>query len=183
MNPPLPLHTDGPNRRTILAQPAGTNPEERRMDVVIPPQTISSIQLFDLCPRQYDAKHRTKSIKFVQSYEGVWGDTAHTSLENQLKAGGNYQFPDQTHKVSGQNMREYQWIGEALLHRAKTLGGYVLAERKFAVGYDRDTADYWDKTGWMRGKIDVTIIYPAARTAEVYDLKTGKKKDDRLELD
>lgn len=151
--------------------------------VTIPPQTVSSVQLFDLCPRQYDAKYRTKSVKFVQSYEGEWGDTAHLSLENQLKAGGNYQFPDQTHRVSGQNMREYQWIGEALLHRARSLGGYVLAERKFAIGHDRDTADYWDKSGWLRGKIDVTILYPSLRLAEVYDLKTGKKKDDPLQLD
>jgi hypothetical protein len=151
--------------------------------VTIPPQTHSSLQTFELCPRQYEARYRTKTIKFVQSYEGQWGDTAHLSLENQLKAGGKYQFPDQTHKETGQNMRSYQWIGEALLARAKAKGGYILAERKFAVGYDGDTADYWDKSVWMRGKIDVTIIYPDLRTAEVYDLKTGKKKDDQLQLD
>jgi len=151
--------------------------------VNIPPQTHSSLAVFEQCPRQYDAKYRTKSVKFVQSYEGEWGDLAHNSLEAQIKAGGKYQFPDQTHKDSGQNMREYQWIGEALLNRAASKGGYVLAERKFAIGYDRDTTDYWDKGGWLRGKIDVTILYPDLRMAEVYDLKTGKKKDDSLQVD
>lgn len=151
--------------------------------VTIPPQTHSSLAVFDQCPRQYDAKYRSKTVKFVQSYEGEWGDKAHVNLEMQLKNNGNYQFPDEKHRESDQNLRDYKWIGEALLHRAHTRGGYVLAERKFAVGYDRETADYWDKAGWLRGKIDVTILYPALRTAEVYDLKTGKKKDDPLQVD
>lgn len=151
--------------------------------VQIPPQTHSSLQVFDLCPRQYSAKYREKTVTFQQSYEGEWGDEAHKHLENQLKAGGAYQFPDKCHKDTGQNMREYQWIGEALLARAKAKGGYVLAERKFAIDYGRETDDYWNKSTWLRGKIDVTIIYPALRLAEVTDLKTGKKKDDPLQVD
>ncbi|WP_288081588.1 PD-(D/E)XK nuclease family protein [Pseudomonas sp.] len=151
--------------------------------VQIPPQTHSSLQTFDLCPRQYDAKYRSKTIKFEQSYEGQWGDEAHKHLEDQLKAGGAYQFPSRIHKDSGQDMASYQWIGEALLARAKAKGGYVLAERKFAIGYDRDTDDYWNRDTWLRGKIDVTIIYPKLRLAEVTDLKTGKKKDDPLQVD
>ena len=147
--------------------------------VTLPPQTHSSLAVFDLCPRQYDAKYRTKSVKFVQSYEGEWGDLAHKSLEAQLKAGGNYQFPSQVHRDSGQNIRDYQWVGQVLLQRAKDRGGYVLPERKFAVGYDRETSDYWDKSSWLRGMIDVTIIYPARREAEVYDLK-GLPLDTKL---
>ena len=151
--------------------------------ITLPPQTHSSLAVFDLCPRQYDAKYRTKSVKFQQSYEGEWGDLAHKSLEAQLKAGGNYPYPDRIHKDTGQNIRDYQWVGQVLLQRAKDRGGYVLPERKFAVGYDRETSDYWDKSSWLRGMIDVTIIYPERREAEVYDLKTGKKKDDSLQVD
>lgn len=139
--------------------------------VNMPPLTHSSLQVFELCPRQFDAKYRSKTVKFQQSYEAQFGDEAHKHLENQLKAGGAYQFPDKTHKDTGQNMREYQWIGESILQRAKAKGGYVLAERKFAIGYDRDTDDYWNKKTWLRGKIDVTVIYPELRMAEVYDLK------------
>lgn len=151
--------------------------------VNIPPQTHSSLQVFDLCPRQYAEKYVHKTVKFQQSYEGEWGDEAHKHLENQLKAGGSYQFPSKVHKDTGQNMRDYQWIGEALLARAKSKGGYVLAERKFAIDYGRETDDYWNKSTWLRGKIDVTIIYPELRMAEVTDLKTGKKKDDPLQVD
>lgn len=151
--------------------------------VQIPPQTHSSLQTFDLCPRQYDAKYRTKSVKFVQSYEGEWGDKAHNNLETYIKSSGKYQYPSEVNKDTGQNQTDYAWIGETILTRARNRGGYVLAERNFAIGYDRDTADYWDKKGWLRGKIDVTVIYPERREAEVYDLKTGKKKDDPLQLD
>lgn len=151
--------------------------------VQIPPQTHSSLQTFDLCPRQYDAKYRTKTVKFVQSYEGEWGDKAHNNLENYIKASGKYQYPSEVNKDTGQNQTDYAWIGETILTRARNRGGYVLAERNFAIGYDHDTADYWDKKGWLRGKIDVTVIYPERREAEVYDLKTGKKKDDPLQVD
>lgn len=147
--------------------------------VTIPPQTHSSLQVFDLCPRQYDAKYRSKTVKFVQSYEGEWGDKAHQDLENYIKASGKYQYTDMVHKDTGQNLKDYQWIGQMLLHRAQSRGGYVLAERKFAIGYDRDTNDYWDKTTWLRGKIDVTIIYPERREAEVMDLK-GLPLDTKL---
>lgn len=151
--------------------------------VNLPPQTHSSLQVFDLCPRQYDAKYRTKTVKFQQSYDGWWGDLGHKSLETYIKANGNYKFPDQTHEQNGENIRNYQWIGESLLHRAKERGGYVLSERKFAIDHDRSTGDYWDKKTWLRGMIDVTIIYPKLREAEVYDLKLGKKKDDTLQVD
>lgn len=153
------------------------------MTAIIPPQTHSSLQLFDLCPRQYDAKYRSKTVKFVSNYEADWGNDAHFHLENYIKASGKYQYPDDKHRETGQSQRDYQWIGEALLTRAAARGGYVLAERKFAIDNGRETADYWDKSVWLRGKIDVTIIYPNLREAEVVDLKTGKKKDDPLQVD
>jgi hypothetical protein len=147
--------------------------------VNLPPLTHSSLQTFELCPRQFDAKYRTKTVKFQQSYEGEFGDKAHQDLENYIKASGQYQYTDETHRDTGQNLRDYQWVGEMLLHRAQSRGGYVLAERKFAIGYDRDTSDYWDKTTWLRGKIDITIIYPERREAEVFDLK-GLPLDTKL---
>lgn len=146
--------------------------------VNIPPQSHSSLQTFELCPRQYEAKYVLRNVKFQPSYESEWGDRAHQYLENYLKASGKFEIPSEVHKDTKQNMRDYQWAGDALLTRAQSRGGYVLAERKFALDHEKDTADYWDKTCWLRGKIDVTIIYPQQGEAEVYDFKTGKKKDD-----
>lgn len=147
--------------------------------VNIPPQSHSSLQTFELCPRQYEAKYVLRNVKFQPSYESEWGDRAHQYLENYLKASGKYEIPSEVHKDTKQNMRDYQWIGDALLTRAQSRGGYVLAERNFALDHDKDTADYWDKSCWLRGKIDVTIIYPQQGEAEVYDFK-GLPLDTKL---
>lgn len=151
--------------------------------VNLPPQTHSSLQTFELCAKQYAEKYVYKTIKFQQSYDGWWGDLGHTNLETYLKTNGRHVYSNEVHEQNGERQQDYQWIGEMLLHRAKQRGGYVLAERKFAIGYDRDTSDYWDKSTWLRGKIDVTIIYPERREAEVFDLKLGRKKDDSLQVD
>lgn len=150
--------------------------------VNLAPQTHSSLQLFDQCPRQYYAKHVLKVIKFLPSFDSEWGNQEHKHLENYLKAKGNYEYPNEVHKYNGSNMRDKQWLGESILNRAAQRGGYVLAERKFAIGHDKDSADYWDKQCWMRGMIDVTVLYPQLGEAEVYDLKSGKKKDDQAQL-
>lgn len=144
----------------------------------IPPQSHSSLNTFVTCPKQYYHKYIARDVKFQPSYESEWGDKAHKHLELYLKANGNYTFPDERHKDTGQNMRDYQQFADLLLNRAAQRGGYVLAERNFGVDHGKDTTDYWDKKAWLRGKIDVTIIYNGLGEAEVYDFKTGKKKDD-----
>lgn len=146
--------------------------------VNIPPQSHSSLEVFMTCPKQYYHKYVARDVKFQPSYASEWGDNAHKHLELYIKAGGNYTIPDERHKDTGQSMRDYQWVADALLNRAAQRGGYVLAERQFAVDRNHDTAGYWDKDAWLRGKIDVTIIYNGLGEAEVYDYKTGKKKSE-----
>lgn len=145
----------------------------------IPPQSHSSLNTFVTCPKQYYHKYIARDVKFQPSYESEWGDKAHKHLELYLKANGNYTFPDERHKDTGQNMRDYQKYGDLLLNRAAQRGGYVLAERNFGVDHGKDTTDYWDKKAWLRGKIDVTIIYNSLGEAEVYDFK-GLALDTRL---
>lgn len=146
--------------------------------VNIPPQSHSSLNTFVTCPKQYKHKYILRDVKFQPSYESEWGDNAHKHMENYIKASGNYPFPDERHKDTGQNMRDYQKFADMLMDRAARRGGYVLAERQFGVDKTKDTTDYWNKQAWLRGKIDVTIIYNGLGEAEVYDYKTGKKKDD-----
>lgn len=146
--------------------------------VTIPPQSHSSLGVFELCPKQYYHKYIARDVKFQPSYDSQWGDEAHQHLENFVKAQGNYVIPDRRHEKTGQSMRDYQWSAEVIMERAARRGGYVLAERQFGLTHDHDTADYWDKGCWLRGKIDVTVIYPKLREAEVFDYKTGKRKDD-----
>jgi len=101
--------------------------------VNIPPQSHSSLEVFMTCPKQYYHKYVARDVKFQPSYASEWGDNAHKHLELYIKAGGNYTIPDERHKDTGQSMRDYQWVADALLNRAAQRGGYVLAERQFAV--------------------------------------------------
>lgn len=149
----------------------------------IPPQSHSSLNTFETCPRQYEARYILKTLPYEETVATAWGNAAHDALEKFLKTGGREQLPDLQHPETGINLRNYQWAGEIVLERAARRGGYILAERSMAVGRDKDTADYWDKNAWLRGKIDVTVLYPARGEAEVFDWKTSaKKKADEAQL-
>jgi len=130
----------------------------------------------------YEAKHVLKSVKFESSPDSIWGDHAHHHLEMAVASNGQVRIPPELNKRTGQNMTDYQWVSDALLQRAANKGGTILPERKFAIGKQKESASYWDKFGFLRGKIDVTIIYPHLRLAEVFDHKSGKKKEDPAQL-
>lgn len=138
------------------------------------PQSHSSLNVFETCPRQYEAKYITKEVKFVQGPEAKWGDDVHVQLENYLKSAGTSMIPS--------NMAMYKPFADWVLNRAAKGGGQVLAERMLAVTKDLQPCTYKDKARWMGAKIDVTILYPATNLAEVFDWKTGKIKDDRTQL-
>lgn len=138
------------------------------------PQSYSSLNVFDTCPRQYEAKYITKEVPYVQSPEAAWGDQVHNQLENYLKAGGQTVLPG--------NMAMYKPMADWVLNRAAQYGGQILAERQSAVDAQHNAVPYKSKARWMGGKIDVTIIYPQSGTAEVFDWKTGKVKNDHTQL-
>lgn len=127
------------------------------------PQSHSSLGVFETCPRQYEAKYITKEVKFVQGPEAKWGDDVHVQLENYLKSGGTSVIPA--------NMAMYKPFGDWVLNRAAQNGGQVLAERMLGVTKDLQPCAYRDKARWMGAKIDVTILYPHKRLAEIFDWK------------
>lgn len=148
-------------------------------DVTPPPprifaQSHSSLNVFETCPRQYEAKYITREVVFVQGPEAKWGDEVHQALENYLNAKGGMQLPA--------NMLQYQPYADWVLNRAAKNGGHVVAERQSAVNSVKQATAYKAKDAWVRGKIDVTILYPDQGKAEVFDWKTGKIKNDVTQL-
>lgn len=137
-------------------------------------QSHSSLNVFETCPRQYEAKYITKEVKFVQSQAAAWGDSVHIALENYLNTSGSQRLPA--------NMAQYEEWGAFILARAARRGGRVYAERKSAVKKDRTSTNYSDRSGWLGGKIDVSIVYEQERKAEVFDWKTGKVKNEVTQL-
>lgn len=142
------------------------------------PQSHSSLEVFNTCPRQYEAKYITREVKFQQNAAAAWGDKAHMALEAYVLSGGTTQLP--------QEMAMYQRYGDWLLNRAAQRGGQILVERKAAVTRDLQSTSYGakgEKRAWIQGKIDVTVLYPHLREAEVFDWKTNEKiKNDVTQL-
>lgn len=153
-------------------------------DPYIFPQSHSSLEVFETCPRQYEAKYLTKEVPFVQSKEAAWGDQVHAELEQYLKTNGNYQLSATCLDPSGSGLSaaSFQRFGDWVLNRAAKGGGTVIAERKAAVNRQTDAVAYNDKSRWMGGKIDVTILYLDKGLAEVFDWKTGKVKNNQTQL-
>lgn len=137
-------------------------------------QSYSSLGVFDTCPYQYHAKYITKEVKYVQSADAKWGDDAHNALEKYVL----------TKRASGMpgNMAHYAPYADWVLDRAAKRGGIVMAERQAAVNREHAQTGYKAKDAWVRGKIDITILYPQERKAEVFDWKTGKIRNDATQL-
>lgn len=162
--------------QVVLVQPVGLVAKDvTPKEPYIFPQSHSSLSVFETCPRQYEAKYITKEVKFVQGAAAKWGDDSHLALEAYVQSHGAVQLPP--------DKASYQPWGDWVLNRAAARGGQILVERKAAVKKDHSPTDYGDKGGYLRGKIDITILYPHLRLAEVFDWKTNDKiKNDVTQL-
>lgn len=162
----------------VVAPAAGILKDVTPKEPYIFPQSHSSLSVFETCPRQYEAKYITREVKFQQSAAAAWGDRAHLALEAYVLSGGGTQMPTE--------MAMYQKYGDWLLNRAAKRGGQIQVERKTAVTRDLRSTSYGAKgeaKAWIQGKIDITVLYPATREAEVFDWKTNEKvKNDATQL-
>ena len=61
--------------------------------------------------------------------------------------------------------------------------GFIRAEMKLATTADHKPADFWNKQGWLRGVLDVAVMFPDYKTAQLFDWKTGKVREDPWELE
>lgn len=128
----------------------------------------SSLNLFETCPHQYEARYVIKDVKFVSGPEAEWGNQVHEALEHYVRDG----------TALPANMVQYRRFAEGMRRRAA--GGQLTAEESFAITYDRTPTDFFAPDVWLRSKIDILIRYGG--TAEIFDWKTGKQKFDQTQL-
>lgn len=158
--------------RDVTAVSTVTRAPQQQNEPYIFPQSFSSLQVFDTCPRQYEAKYITKDVPYVQSPAAKRGDDVHHALEQYLKTQGGAALPS--------DMAAYTKYADWVLERAARGGGTVLAERMLAVDADLNPVAYKSRSRWVGGKIDVSIVYPGL--IEVFDWKTGKVKNNPTQL-
>lgn len=133
------------------------------------PTSFSKLMDYETCPRQYEAKHVLKTVKFQQNDAARWGDFVHKCLEDHIRHGTP--LPP--------NVAGYQMYVDAI--KRKWNGAQaIIAERSIAINPYLMETGYFDGDVWVRAKLDLTILNRAE--AVVLDWKTGKMKDDPKQL-
>ena len=129
--------------------------------------SFSAINDFLTCPLKYAEARFYCTSPWEDSEALRWGNKVHEALEHRIKKGTP--LPPE--------MAEY----EKYVLAALSSGGDVKAEMEIAVDRNWKPVSWFGKTAWGRCKVDVTI--DKGDKVAVWDWKTGKVKDNDLQLD
>lgn len=130
------------------------------------PQSPSSINLFETCPRQYAARYVLKTLPYFESPEQAEGNEFHRIAHMRLSLGAT--VPP-------------KWAGFEPTFKVVDTWPELETEVQAAVGHDFSQAD-WGKR-MVGGVIDVLSVNRPKRRARVGDWKTGKERDDMTQLE
>ena len=129
----------------------------------------SSLELFMTCPKQYEAKQITKTVKFQPTAATAFGNRVHEALENRLKVGTP--LPRESAHL------------EAMCVSLLAMKGTHYVEHSLSIDADLGPKEYWDKEGWFRGKVDFKVFDAETGYLRVFDFKTGKPKPASKQLE
>jgi hypothetical protein len=129
----------------------------------------SAINDFITCPMKYAAARFYFTTPYVESEAMRLGTMEHKFLEDRIAL--KKPLPD------GYTRGEKFCLA---LEKATANGGKLIAEREMAISRDMKLVGWFDKNAWGRCKIDVAAI--VGDKCSAIDWKTGKPKDDMLQL-
>jgi RecB family exonuclease len=138
------------------------------MPKFITSHSYSSINTFETCPRQFEAKYITKTLKFIKNVASEFGDRVHKSLENRLTK----QAP----------LSEEAKPLEPLIVAVSQFDGTHYTERGLAITRDLQPTTMYSAETWLNGKADFMTYNEATGYLRVLDWKTGNPKTDMLQL-
>lgn len=130
----------------------------------MPAWSYSALQLFETCPRKFQALRITKEVKEEETQALRWGNWLHKQFEEYVKAGGRFVLP--------QEIDRFRKLLDTILAQK----GEKYAEYQVALTPQLKATTFFGKDVWTRGKLDVLIIDGVE--AVVLDYKTGKPKAD-----
>lgn len=129
------------------------------------PQSPSSVNTFETCPRQYAHRYLIKDLQYVESPEQKAGNQFHRAAELRVKFHVKMD-PEYAHLEPTFNVID-TWTD-------------VDVEVRSAVNKD------WQKCDWryrlVGGLIDLRAYFEQKKRALVIDWKTGKPRDDHTQL-
>jgi len=129
---------------------------------------------FEGCPKRYAESKFYCRVAWVDTPQIIWGNRQHSAAENAVKG-----LPV-TDLEALAPVKKYT---DAFI-KQRTLGAEVLAEMEIVLDRNmkplKSAKAWFSKDAWFRAKLDVTII--RGTTANLYDYKSGKMKDDPDQL-
>lgn len=128
--------------------------------------SYSALNDFENCPRAYQLRRVTKEIPFKETKEMAYGNKVHKHLEDRVNL--KTALPP-----------ELEWL-EKVIAKIEASGGEVVAEREIALDKGLKQCRWFDKSTWLRAKLDLTVRRPDSSI--IMDYKTGKRKDDPDQL-
>lgn len=139
----------------------------------IPVWSYSFLNVYDRCPKQAAAMYVERNYPKDAVNEAMdWGNVVHSAMEVRINDG----VPLPT------NMLDYEKYVHHIEAVASDFGANELtAEVKLGVTKDYKPCDFFDKERvWGRGKLD--LVLRAGNSAILPDWKTGKPREDPMEL-
>jgi hypothetical protein len=131
----------------------------------MPAWSYSALTSFETCPRRHYHTRIAKDVVEPETQALTWGSAVHKALE--LRVTENQPLPTgMTH-----------W--EDLITKI-TAQGKVFTELQIALDKDLKQVDWFDKSVWVRGVVDVGVW--RGTTLVALDWKTGNPKSDSDQL-
>jgi hypothetical protein len=130
------------------------------------PISPSGLLDFEGCPKRYYHTKILKQYKFEVTEAITHGNEVHERLEKHVKKG----------EVLPTHLKHV----EPIFGQLKSNGYTLYAELSMAISHEWKPLDFWDKSGYLRGKVDLIAI--RGDEALVFDYKTGKRKADPTQL-
>jgi len=123
---------------------------------------------FEGCPKRYQQTKLLKLYKSQVTDAITHGNVVHEQLEKYVKYG----------EVLPSHLDHVKPIIEGL----RAMGYTLYAELEMAIDRNWNPVGFWDRDGYLRGKVDLVAINETDGAAFVFDYKTGKRKPDATQL-
>lgn len=136
--------------------------------------SYSKLDAYETCPKQYYHKSVAKDVPDVKGEAAKYGDFLHDAAASRLNS-----------KQWFASTVQLKDTLEPWCEKIERIGGRILVEQKLAIAEDFGPADWFGKpprAAWMRGIADVIALSPNEKVALAVDWKSGKIKEDSVQL-
>lgn len=136
----------------------------------VPAWSHTALDNFENCPKQYYEVKIAKRHPFVDTAETIWGRRVHKDFENYL--------------LKGVPLPADVAMHQEFLDRFAAEPGDLAGEERIALDTNLRECAYFARNVqvWYRGQVDARKRDRAAGTSHILDHKTGKVKNDFLQL-